>query len=55
MTLMVELWDDLVADGNLEDSAVTAQIEQRWKEYQEHPERVRPWNEVKARIQASRA
>lgn len=55
MTLMAELWKD-VMDDTPDDNPVLAEfVEQRWQEYQKHPERVSAWSDVKARILASRA
>ena len=55
MTLMMELWKD-VMDDTPDDNPVLAEfVEQRWREYQQHPDRVSPWSEVKARIVATRA
>lgn len=55
LTLMAELWHDVTDDAADDNPALDALMEQRWREYQEHPERVSPWSEVKARIIASRA
>jgi hypothetical protein len=55
MTLMAELWKD-VMDDTLDDSPALAEfVEQRWQEYQQHPDCVSSWSDVKARIVASRA
>ncbi len=55
MTLMAELWKDVMDDTSVDDPALAEFVEQRWQEYRQHPERVSPWSEVKARIVASRA
>ena len=55
MTLMAELWKDVMDDTPDDNPALAEFVEQRWQEYQQHPERVSPWSEVKARILASRA
>lgn len=55
LTLMAELWQDVVDESAAENPALAEFVEQRWQEYQLHPERVSPWTDVKARILASRA
>ncbi len=55
LTLMAELWQDVTDHSGDEEPALAAFVEQRWQEYQQNPERVSPWSEVKARILASRA
>jgi putative addiction module component (TIGR02574 family) len=55
MTLMAELWQDVMDDATSENPALAEFVEKRWQEYRQHPERVSPWSEVKARILASRA
>ncbi|MGV3664418.1 MAG: addiction module protein [Prosthecobacter sp.] len=54
MTLMAELWQDVMDDTPAENPALAEFVEGRWQEYRKHPERVSPWSEVKARILASR-
>ena len=55
LTLMAELWQDVVDDSAAENPALAELVEQRWQEYRAHPEQVSPWGDVKARILASRA
>ena len=55
MTLMAELWKDVMDDAPDDNPALADFVEQRWQEYQQHPEQVSPWSDVKARILASRA
>jgi len=55
LTLMAELWQDVTDDAADENPALAALLEQRWLDYQKHPERVSSWSQVKARILASRA
>lgn len=50
LTLIAELWQDVTDDTAEDNPALAAQKEQRWQEYQEHPERVSSWRQVKARI-----
>ncbi|OYW78027.1 MAG: hypothetical protein B7Z37_01430 [Verrucomicrobia bacterium 12-59-8] len=54
MTLMVKLWKDVMDDTPDDNPALAEFVEQRWQEYQQHPDRVSSWSEVKARIVASR-
>ncbi len=51
---IAELWDDLTGGEVPDDSSTTALIEQRLAEYRANPEKVSPWEDVKARILASR-
>jgi putative addiction module component (TIGR02574 family) len=55
LTLMAELWQDVTDDAADESPELTAFVQQRLQEYRDHPERVSPWSQVKARILASRA
>ena len=55
MTLMAELWKDVMDDAPDDNPALAEFVEKRWQEYQQHPEQVSPWSDVKARILASRA
>jgi hypothetical protein len=55
LTLMAELWQDVVDDSAAENPVLAEFVEQRWHEYQGHPDRVSAWGDVKARILASRA
>lgn len=55
LSLMTELWQDVTDDTAGDSPALAGQMEQRWQEYQEHPERVSSWSQVKARILSSRA
>ncbi|WP_395746382.1 addiction module protein [Prosthecobacter sp.] len=55
MTLMAELWKDVMDDTPDDNPALAEFVEQRWQEYQQHPDRVSAWSDVKARILASRA
>ncbi|MCF7786258.1 MAG: addiction module protein [Prosthecobacter sp.] len=55
MTLMAELWKDVMDDTPDDNPELAEFVEQRWQEYRQHPDRVSPWSEVKARIVASRA
>ncbi len=55
LTLMAELWQDVTDDAAEGSPALAAWVEQRWQDYHQHPERVSPWSEVKARILESRA
>lgn len=55
LTLMAELWQDVTDNTTDEKPELEAFVEQRWQEYLQHPERVSPWGQVKARILASRA
>lgn len=55
LTLMAELWQDVTDDVADESPALAAFVEERWQEYLQHPERVSPWSQVKARILTSRA
>jgi len=51
-----DLWDEIAADAELvplSDEWKT-EIDRRWKEYQEDPGSAIPWEEVKARLRASR-
>lgn len=54
-TLMAELWQDVTDDAATDDPALAELVEQRWQDYQKHPEQVSHWSDVKARILASRA
>ena len=54
LTLMVELWQDVMDDSSSENPAMAEFVEKRWQEYQMHPERVSNWSEVKSRLLASR-
>lgn len=54
-TLMAELWQDVTDHSATDDPALAELVEQRWQDYQKHPERVSPWSDVKARLLASRA
>ena len=51
---IAELWDDVTGSEVPDDPAITALIEQRLAEYRAHPEKVSPWEDVKAGILASR-
>ena len=55
LTLMAELWQDVTDNADDENPDLAAFVEQRWQEYLQHPARVSPWNQDKARILASRA
>jgi|688.fasta_scaffold1049671_2 hypothetical protein len=55
LTLMVELWQDVMDDSSSENPAMAEFVEKRWQEYQMYPERVSTWSEVKSRLLASRA
>ena len=55
MTLMAELWKDVMDDAPDDNPALAEFVEKRWQEYQQHPDQVSPWSDVKARILASRA
>jgi hypothetical protein len=55
LTLMAELWHDVVDESAAENPALAEFVEQRWQEYQLQPERISSWIDVKARILASRA
>ena len=55
MILMAELWQDVMDDTPTDSPALAEFVEQRWQEYRQHPEKVSPWSDVKARILASRA
>ncbi|MDI1313165.1 hypothetical protein [Prosthecobacter sp.] len=43
----------LMADTPDDNPALAEFVEQRWQEYQQHPDRVSPWSDVKARVLAS--
>ncbi len=55
LTLMAELWQDVMHDDAAENPVLAELVEQRLQEYRAHPERVSSWSDVKARIMASRA
>jgi len=54
-TLMTELWQDMTDNSSADDPALAELVEQRWRDYQQHPECVSAWSDVKARILASDA
>ena len=51
---IAELWDDVAGADVPDDPAITLLIEQRLAEYRADPGNVSPWEEVKARILATR-
>jgi hypothetical protein len=55
MTLMAELWQDVMDDTPTDSPALAEFVEHRWQEYRQSPEKVSSWSDVKARILASRA
>lgn len=55
LTLMAELWQDVMPDDVAKIPELAELVEQRWQEHRAHPERVSSWSDVNARILASRA
>ena len=51
---IAELWDDATGGEVPDDPTTTALIEERLAEYRANPGKVSPWEDVKARILASR-
>jgi putative addiction module component (TIGR02574 family) len=51
---IAELWEDVAGGETADDPAITALLEQRLAEYRANPQDVSPWEDVKARILASR-
>lgn len=56
LELVEELWDSIAAEQESEPIPLTAvqreELERRRREFDEHPERARPWEEVRERIWA---
>jgi len=56
LELVEELWDSIAAEREKEPFPLTAaqreSLEQRIRELDEHPERARPWEEVRERLWA---
>jgi len=52
--LIAELWDDLAGEALPDDPGIAALLEQRLAEYRANPQTASPWEDVKARILASR-
>lgn len=55
LALMAELWDDVTGHSAADSPALAAFVKARWQDYQQHPEQVSPWSEVKARILGPRS
>lgn len=51
---IAELWEDVAGGEMPDDPAVAALLEQRLADYRANPQHVSPWEDVKARILASR-
>jgi hypothetical protein len=55
LVLMTELWENVTEHKSLLNSSeLTLWVQNRWEEYQDHPDRVSSWNDVKARVLAKR-
>jgi putative addiction module component (TIGR02574 family) len=54
LELVEELWDNIASDADGEAAPLTAaqreDLERRLREMDEHPERGRPWEEVRERL-----
>jgi putative addiction module component (TIGR02574 family) len=51
---IAELWEDVAGEDVAEDPGIAALLEQRLADYHANPQNVSSWEEVKARILASR-
>lgn len=54
LQLAAELWQDVMGERTeADDPAMEILMEARWREYQNHPGRVRSWEELKLQLLAS--
>lgn len=55
LVLMTELWENVTEPKSLLNSSELSHwVQNRWEEYQAHPDRVSSWNDVKARVLENR-
>jgi len=56
LELVEELWDSIAAELGKEPLSLSAarreELDRRTRELDEHPERARPWDEVRKRLRA---